>query len=157
MIHGRDILRVALSLLLGPIVGGIVFFAAAALYETAIAHAPVTVLSAPDPSHLIGPIIFFSYFLGCLPALLTGIAASIIAHRTRSTAWRLVLSTIAGALASVVIIGWVVVNGDTSIAPPPIFIAVAAVSGGVAALVVMVIAERIGRGTESARASTSSS
>jgi MFS family permease len=140
----RDILRIVLSVLIGPLIGGIAFFAGADLYETAVAHVP-PVFAHPDPTHLIGPLIFFSFFMGLIPALLSGIVTTIIAHRTHSRRRRLLYSAIAGAILSGVLVGWVVVTGDTSIAPPPVFITIAALSGGLAALIVVLIVEQVGR------------
>jgi hypothetical protein len=141
----RDLQRVVFNLVLGPLIGGILFFAAAALYELLAAPpadgAPILHFDPKNLPWLIG----FTYFVSILPALLNGVVTSLAVHWTRNRPLRLIIALLSGAVWSGLLIGWVIAAGDTSIAPPEIFIPLAAILGAVTSLIVFVLFESLFR------------
>jgi len=141
----RDIQRIVFNLVLGPLVGGILFFAAAAIYEALVLHppegGPVLRFNPGNLPWLIG----FTYFVSILPALLNGIVTSLAVHLTRSRSVRTLAALLSGAVWSGLLIGWVIAAGDTSIAPPEIFIPLAAILGAVTSVIIFVLFEGLFR------------
>lgn len=141
----RDLQRIVFNLVLGPLLGGLLFFAAAALYELAVAAPPDdTPILHFDPKNLPW-LIGFTYFVSILPALLNGIVTSLAVHWTPSRPLRLIIALLSGALWSGLLIGWVIAAGDTSIAPPEIFTPLAAILGALTSLVIFVLFEGLFR------------
>jgi hypothetical protein len=141
----RDLQRIVFNLVLGPLIGGMLFFVAAALYELAVAPppdgAPILHFDAKNLPWLIG----FTYFVSILPALLNGVVTSIAVHWTRSRPLRYLAALLSGAVWSGLFIGWVIQTGDTSIAPPEIFTPLAALLGALTSLIVFVLFEGLFR------------
>jgi hypothetical protein len=141
----RDIQRIIFNLVLGPLVGGILFFAAAAIYEIAIERAPggaaILRFDARNLPWLIG----FTYFVSVLPALLNGIFTSLAVHLTQTRVLRAIVALLSGALWSGLLIGAVVESGDTSIAPPGVFTPLAAILGALTSLIVFALFEGLFR------------
>ena len=138
----RDLQRIAFNLILGPLIGGFLFFVTAAIYEVSVANAAAgSLLANFDPVRSIPPLIAFTYFVGLIPALLNGIVTSIVSRRTHRTGPRIVAALASGAVWSGLIIGGVVATGDTAIAPPAVFTAMAVVFGAIASLAVYLLFE----------------
>jgi hypothetical protein len=141
----RDLQRIVFNLVLGPLVGGVLFFAAAALYERTAAAPPN---GAPilhfDPRNLPW-LIGFTYFVSIPPALLNGIVTSLAMHWTARRSRRWLAALVSGAVWSGLLIGWVIETGDTSIAPPEIFTPLAAILGALTSLLVFVLFEALFR------------
>jgi hypothetical protein len=141
----RDLQRIVFNLVLGPLLGGLLFFAAAALYELLAAPSDDgTAILHFDPKNLPW-LIGFTYFVSILPALLNGVVTSLAVHWTRNRPLRLIIALLSGAVWSGLLIGWVIAAGDTSIAPPEIFIPLAAILGAVTSLIVFVLFESLFR------------
>jgi hypothetical protein len=140
----RDLQRIVFNLVLGPLLGGILFFAAAALYELLAAPAEGAPILHFDPKNLPW-LIGFTYFVSILPALLNGVATSLAVHWTRSRPLRVVAALLSGAVWSGLLIGWVIAAGDTSIAPPEIFTPLAAILGALTSLIIFVLFEGLFR------------
>ncbi|HTJ57945.1 MAG TPA: hypothetical protein VL418_10325 [Devosiaceae bacterium] len=133
----RDIQRIAFNLVFAPLIGGFMFFAAAAVYEVSAANVAAGSLFANfDPGRTIPPLLAFTYFVGLIPALLNGIITSLVSHRTTSRGWRVFAALLSGAVWSGLFIGALVATGDTDIAPPGIFTGMAVVFGAIASLAV---------------------
>ena len=141
----RDLQRIVFNLVLGPLLGGILFFAAAALYELAAAQPPggaaILHFDIKNLPWLIG----FTYFVSVLPALLNGIVTSLAVRWTPSRPLRFLIALLSGAVWSGLLIGWVIATGDTSIAPPVIFTPLAAILGALTSLIVFVLFEGLFR------------
>ena len=147
----RDLQRVMFNLVLGPLIGGVLFFAGAALYEAMVAHTPDILFGGMNPLRAVLSLLLFAYIVAAVPALLSGITTAVLSHLVRHRATFLILCLLTGAVWSGIIIGWIVITGDTAIAPPPVFITMAAIFGALASLVVALLFDRFvpaGRSTK---------
>ena len=140
----RDIQRIVFNLVFGPLIGGVLFFAAAAIYEAALGQAPSDALLHFDLRNLPW-LIGFTYFVSVLPALLNGIATGLAVHLLRQRWLRALVALVSGGLWSGLLIGWVIATGDTSIAPPAIFTPLAAILGALTSLIVFALFEGLFR------------
>ena len=138
----RDLQRIIFNLVLGPLIGGVLFFAGAAIYEALVAHTPDILFGNMDPFRAILSLLLFAYIVAAVPALLNGITTAVFSHLVHERGPFLTLCFLSGGLWSGLIIGWVVVTGDTAIAPPPIFITMAAVFGAIGSVVVALLFDR---------------
>ena len=138
----RDLQRIVFNLVLGPLIGGVLFFGGAAIYEALVAHTPNILFGGMDPLRAILSLLLFAYIVAAVPALLNGITTAVLSHLVPARRAFLSLCFLSGAVWSGLIIGWVVITGDTAIAPPPIFITMAAVFGAVGSLVVTLLFDR---------------
>ncbi len=144
MILVRDVQRVLLSVLLGPLVGCVSFLTTAVLYEFWVLQSARTLLGEFDIFLAWPPLLLFAYVLGSIPALLSGIAGSIIAHHTPRRGRRIAYSAVAGAIASAGTLWVLILNGEASVVPPHVFVSVVGISGATASLLCTLLIERFG-------------
>jgi hypothetical protein len=140
----RDVQRILLNIVLGPLLGCLVVMASGTIFPLHIAGAMQWSLTDPLFSESNRELLIMGYLFGAPLALLSGIVTTIIAHFTRSSFRRVLYSTLAGGLCGALMVSlllglWNVIKSDfVQLASLPI------VAGTFASLVCTLLIERFG-------------
>ncbi len=128
----RNIWLLVVSLFLGPAIGGLVFFAFAAVTDGFIAHS-----ASQSATGFLGenwPIILVAaYVLGAIPAGMSAVVMMIVGRFLPHRWQRLLASPVVGAIVSAAAIGFFIFADDTNSVDDFIIIGGVALTGAVSA------------------------